>query len=102
VIPPLDMSGGRLKHFQPPNDGCWVGAAIDYTVWSYNLTDFVYTAGFNPGVQRWGGWPQDTAGCLQQQPWLAAVHLPALLLDRRLRHCLPLLQAPGTSLWSCP
>jgi hypothetical protein len=44
---PLDMTG-RLARYAAPNDGCWVGAAVDYTVWDYNLTRYINAVGYNP------------------------------------------------------
>ncbi len=51
VYPTLDMSG-RLQYFNPPNNGTWIGVAIDYTAWNYNLTSYIDTMGFNPGARR--------------------------------------------------
>ncbi len=41
---------GRLSHYIPPNDGCWVGTTIQYTDWEYNLTDYITRLGYNPAA----------------------------------------------------
>lgn len=33
-----------------PSDGCWVGAAIDYTAWDYKLAPYTKHAGFTPAA----------------------------------------------------
>jgi hypothetical protein len=55
---------GRLAHFAPPNDGCWVGVATDYTAWDYNLTRYINSVGYNPGA------------------WNIFVHLPMNKLEK--------------------
>jgi hypothetical protein len=41
---------GRLSHFIAPNNGCWVGSAVDYTIWDYDLRAYITAIGYNPGA----------------------------------------------------
>jgi hypothetical protein len=44
------MDTARLQHFKPPNDGCWVGMAMDFTAWDFNFRKYFSKLGFAPGA----------------------------------------------------